>query len=568
MNISKSIIPIGWAFICSAGGQAQIIPKDIISQAIEHQHSSTHPDGHPVFPYPQLHPDIKIHLHLKPFSLSRSTSTQKLSFSVGKWKTCRSQMKIHTMTDGTTVPLGDVPAIDPDLDLDSLIEPDLAAAHHVMTSDIHRRLGSHHIQILEKSTCLLTHFSDTVIVWQFIVMIDGLPYEIDADETQVYRFEERFFRRTAGKCRIFPNNSQDEATEIFEFADFTGEERLRNQYFTTFVDQTIYNHALSANHEFFFDPETPEFRETSVFTNANRMLAWLTDHGYQNFGDRRLTLRVHQVINGDKNNALYQPGNTASPPAIFVGEGDGKHLQHLSTDADVVFHELGHHVIYHSIQSISGESLVIHEGVADFFTFAKTQNACLGESICPEGNNFSCAKPQECLRSGENDITFMGENYPSAPHLQGQLLSGMLWDLHAKDDISLSHLTKMVLKSIDLMPVNANFLDFLVTLMIADRDLYAGEYCETLYDQALNRGLGDVLGTFDCSSDFSNPPKRNQFADTTESIQSKNSGNGGAKGLCGVVSGKSPSSASFSLIIFLLPFFTILISFFRKKAQG
>ena len=43
----------------------------------------------------------------------------------------------------------------------------------------------------------------------------------------------------------------------------------------------------------------------------------------------------------DQNNAFYQTDD--SEPKIKVGKGDGEVLANMSTDADVVSHELFHH---------------------------------------------------------------------------------------------------------------------------------------------------------------------------------------------------------------------------------
>lgn len=85
-------------------------------------------------------------------------------------------------------------------------------------------------------------------------------------------------------------------------------------------------------------------------------------------------------------------------------------LTNLPVDADVIGHEFGHHIIYQTITSVSGESLILHEGLADYFTFAHTKDDSLGESICPAGS-LACWTKGQCLRTANNDINFSSLEY-------------------------------------------------------------------------------------------------------------------------------------------------------------
>ena len=139
------------------------------------------------------------------------------------------------------------------------------------------------------------------------------------------------------------------------------------------------------DNNFFYAAGTSEFDETSMFTNPNRIHDWFQSIGYTTFGDEKNELTVHGFLDNTANTAVYLPqATTAGQPSIVVGDGDNKLLQNLLTDSDVVGHQFGHHIIYATITRTSGESLVLHEGIADFFTFARTGNACLGQSICAE----------------------------------------------------------------------------------------------------------------------------------------------------------------------------------------
>ena len=95
------------------------------------------------------------------------------------------------------------------------------------------------------------------------------------------------------------------------------------------------------------------------------------------------------LTNGYDNASRLNSASDGTLPSIKIDDGDGLVLQNLITDGDVVSHELGHHIIFKTLTSTIGESLVLQEGLADAFAFFRTSNACLGESICPK-NSSAC----------------------------------------------------------------------------------------------------------------------------------------------------------------------------------
>src|SRR5690606_34583582 len=106
----------------------------------------------------------------------------------------------------------------------------------------------------------------------------------------------------------------------------------------------------------------------------------------------------------------------------------------LSTNSDVVAHEFGHHVEFESLQETRGESLVMNEGLTDYFAMARSGDSCLGESICPYNSSINCevnqkAPKQSCLRSATAVKYVLNENTKTDAHFKSQFISGMLWDL-------------------------------------------------------------------------------------------------------------------------------------------
>lgn len=129
-------------------------------------------------------------------------------------------------------------------------------------------------------------------------------------------------------------------------------------------------------------------------------------------------------------NAVYLPAGSdgLSDPEIVIGSGweadqasVPRGLQYLGKDTDVSMHEFGHHVIYRAITEIKGQSLAMHEGFADYFTYAITGNNLLAESVVSTGVPLRSA-----TRKGTLD------QYPPAstpPHLAGEFWSSVLWDI-------------------------------------------------------------------------------------------------------------------------------------------
>jgi hypothetical protein len=134
------------------------------------------------------------------------------------------------------------------------------------------------------------------------------------------------------------------------------------------------------------------------------------------------------------NNAQYLPcgvsGKCDAGPWIVIGTGweagrsiagtSDSSLRYIGKDADVVMHEFNHHIIFRSLTTTEGETGAMHEGIADYMTYAITGNNLLGESIVPPSSN--------ALRAGR--VTGKIANYVNASiHKKGEFMSSVLWDV-------------------------------------------------------------------------------------------------------------------------------------------
>jgi hypothetical protein len=352
--------------------------------------------------------------------------------------------------------------------------------------------------------------------------MDKLPYRalITSHASPVQQVEPMYFS-AVGKAVIFPNNPKDEERVAYSLGDLIGNGKLESSVFTTFVNEA--KPAEQCDHAFVYDPGDERYAEVASFTNASRTLSWFTSFlGYE-WTDDPLTIRIHEEIGqspNEKNNALYKPAASTDDgrPNILIGDGDGIQLQNLTLDQDVVSHEFGHHIVYRTLKSTVRESLVLHEGLADFFTFARTDDACLGESICPEGSQFCWTS--SCLRTGETTLKFGDSSLPTQAHLRSQFISGMLWDLKIKHSVPIADVARIVYKSLDLFASEMVYEQFIAALINADKELFEGANCNTILTAAKDRGLTTRIADLSCGAtslaavDASAPLRLKESTDT------------------------------------------------------
>ena len=155
-----------------------------------------------------------------------------------------------------------------------------------------------------------------------------------------------------------------------------------------------------------------------------------------------------------------------------------------------LFYELGHHILYQGLKSIKGESLVLHEGLADYLVFARTNNKCLGETICPEGT-IACVQKQ-CLRTADNDLNYEGV-LPRSAHQKGQLFSALMWEIG--EDIGQQETAALLHKSLQYLQGSSGYKDFIISLMSADKEVNAGKNACLIQDKLEARGFGNLMSS-------------------------------------------------------------------------
>lgn len=292
--------------------------------------------------------------------------------------------------------------------------------------------------------------------------------------------------KVTGVGRIYERNPNHRLVD--KELRLLGDGTLTSSNFITVTDPE--ERALETTHQFIYEPNDPRFRETSLFVNATKMLDWFVSLGF-NPQSEQIGLGVNAVLNGSVNNALYTPGaGKELMPTIRIGNGDGVVLQNLSVDADVVSHSLGHHVIFRKLKETDGESMVVHEALADSFVMLHNDDPCVGASICPAGST-ACWVQNQCLRTADNDLTLDDPRLPTdgLRHLHGQVISGMLWDLRRSGQIENSELSRLVFDAVDYLKKDSGIKDLINALLNSDDQNYGGIHKELIRKAAMDRHL-------------------------------------------------------------------------------
>jgi len=374
-----------------------------------------------------------------------------------------------------------------------------------------------------------------------------------------------------GSMEVYEKNIIDGIKKLYDIpTDNSG--YLSNSRFETRTYQS--GRAFEPSGNFFYLDADPFFRETSAFVHANLALRYFYSLGFSDYVPNPILINLNVLINGSANNALYQPPDSTDTgfPTISIANGDGVQLANLATDIDVITHELAHHVIYKYLKSSSGESAILHEGLADFFAFSQTHDSCLGESICPL-NSSKCWVDAQCLRTADNDIHYLSREYENlAVHQKGQIVSGLLWDLYRVKQVPLTDISKKVMKALSFLNVTSDIQDFISAYALADQFISAGRDLCMLRDVVLARGFESDFAGVDCNV-ISTWPKvngnqgskvtvvHNNGNPSVSSSVSSQSNSKNSYGFCSF-SPESKSSNCF-LVILLLPIVVAFIKLVR-----
>ena len=285
---------------------------------------------------------------------------------------------------------------------------------------------------------------------------------------------------------------------------------LCNDYFIADVEGV--QEAQSTQGVFRYETSDSKFLESTIFAHANEMMKWFLSfdkaaHWSKTQVELRLTTDTEVRRRGPRyeNPQIVAKGSNLGGPVILISDhmintkGDVV-LDNLRTDFDVVAHELGHHIVTRFLPVGSAkdlDQLMVHEGLADFFVFAKTGDACLAESVCKASAPEMCSVANRCLRAADIGYVY-DKNKPDGPHRRGQALSGMLWDLSQRSEIGTSTVVKLVMTSLKYLDRQTNLDDVYQELINADKTLNQGKNRCAIRDAAADHGFPAAVSSPGC----------------------------------------------------------------------
>lgn len=181
-------------------------------------------------------------------------------------------------------------------------------------------------------------------------------------------------------------------------------------------------------------------------------------------------------------NAQYLWSGTSGQgkPEILIGYGGYNgtfnscyRLFELGKDMDVVMHEFGHHVVFRGLSNSGNQSVALHEGTADYFTYAISGNNLLAENSYPRYKalrqaNISAGTSFKNFKAKPGGGYYSVTDMLAAPHMVGEFWSGILWEIRTtmgrNPSNTMSKFDKIVWDSIDLMKSDAGLFEGIVAL--------------------------------------------------------------------------------------------------------
>lgn len=411
---------------------------------------------------------------------------------------CQVQIRVSQLNGGRTLMLGSLPALKPDMTPPLAEFPDSDMLARELEGQL--KVPGEPVQVLHHHPCFWVSNGGLEAVTEADVLAGDWPYRIWLGHDGVKELRPMFVA-AEGSALVYRHNSVvNKQRESLPLSDLTGDGTLRDRVMNVQVSDA-YADVHAADHRFEFAEDSDEFAQTSSFQHAQAHRLWLEGLGLNWPDSERISIQVHQNVSpsglSDPNNAYYSPGSGGRPSKIVIGDGDGIELKDLALDSDVVSHELGHHVVFNSVTSTKGESMVIHEALADFLVFARSGDPCLAESTCVAGSE-ACYVRDACLRSAATDLRYGNAAYKALGnklgHRHAQAVSGVLWAIMSHKVYSDGNdAARLVLGAISLLSHDSGLQDLMLALLAADEEQFAGLHQGALAYYMDEYGFGGML---------------------------------------------------------------------------
>lgn len=183
------------------------------------------------------------------------------------------------------------------------------------------------------------------------------------------------------------------------------------------------------------------------------------------------TTRCNSNTTPDNAQYLWAGIDGGGQPEILIGYGGHGEpcgtLKELGKDFDVVMHEFGHHAVFRGLSNTSSQSVALHEGYADYLTYAVSGNNLLAENSLPgqvalRQGNIKAGTTYFRFKKKSDNTYHSVKDYLAYPHLVGEFWSGILWEMRTElgRAVDGSHkMDKIVWDSIDLLKSDAVIAD-------------------------------------------------------------------------------------------------------------
>lgn len=412
-----------------------------------------------------------------------------MSFHVGSVEFCHDRIRLVQDSNGTTTITGSMPQL----------------AHVQMTSDedwprmqetISRLIENPSIPKFVQSDirsikkCYLVNQGQLIPTWKLVVQIASFNQTFIASEQSLFVHYTNGYDLSPARIETY-DRSPASASTIWQQTDMADNGLLSNDSFVS-SNRPSQDRYQSASGDFPLHSDENYRAEASMYANANAHLDFMKSIGAVWTPSKPIVLVPNFKFRLNVQNAKYEPAQENDPASIYVSAGATGDLENLTVDADVVSHEIGHHIVYQSVQAWWGESVEIHEALSDFLNIIRTQDPCIGTSVCANSNATSCRIfKNACLRSANNNFAYNDDfyrTYPTKPHLRSLMLSGFLWDLWSHESASKDYITSIIVDALKYLPWSAMHGDLIAAIIESDA-AKGGHMKSIILQTAIARGL-------------------------------------------------------------------------------
>ena len=240
---------------------------------------------------------------------------------------------------------------------------------------------------------------------------------------------------------------------------------------------------LGPGGDYRYPPDQPSFDQVNVYWHADRYLHdFMGGLGYAGPPDS-VIVRV--------NVALEPFVALTNGRFVYLGRPIAGFVQDVARCQDIIYHELTHAVIYGYGIVPTGpnrEAAAFHEGLADYFAAALTEDPVIGEWLYLTFPNGATRLDQPAVPWNYHNydkVGFAGGDAGSSWG-NGMILSSGLWDLRHEIGNSADSL---ILEALTYLPSAPIWAQFANAMLQADQDHHAGRWVSAIVATFLRRKI-------------------------------------------------------------------------------